>query len=833
MGTWSSFNQQLLLTAFLAVGLTEFSASAQSPGVYPRGTNLTSLLVLPAANFGSPAEQVLAATLQGWVARQSSEQIYLDAGSGYSIWKNHLHQKYGIPVVTANSPMALLRHFRGQLDGYVLYDSSHNLDSINAATSMAAMLRAVAVDQSIEAQVRATGLTNRLWDARRDTPQTVWSSGFSRFNPKLVVEQRPTISANLRDYATLAGAFTFFAGNSPFRSQVMDGLQPDGTCIGWGDASQGEDVFVRDGSRHGVHTIAADYAMNLSTLSSVRDESLAQSSHPVPQDEEGIHQVAFLVTDGDNVQWSLGGFPGYFNHPLRGTFNLGWALSPALADLAPSAMRWFFDQASSGVHHDQFVAGVSGNGYFYPSQYPSSALAIQVAHLGALLDRADLGIVQILDFNSFTRRDLWNTYFSQPNIEALLYLEYAPYNGAHGAVMFGTNGNPIVAARDLMWPGLEEGPQLIQRLNSYPRDPTSPDAYSLVPVLVWGETVASMATVVSNLAPQVRVVTPDTLVRKIRGRVGRNLKYAFTSGMQGWVAGTAGKAFDKAIWTATGGIQGGGMELDGSDLGHFDKQPNAWFSRQITLPLNVTDLSFVTLASNDGQLRLRLDDGEGRSVILLDWERLSQPNQWVRRTVSLRAYAGKTVTLWIEQNDGGKGSGEYRYVDNITINTEGSPLFKPMSPKLLSIAWTSGVELVWRDNDVGENGFRLERQQGLNGAWVSLAELGTNVTRYLDSTVAPGTVYQYRVRSWNTSGVSEPSQPRSLTIPSRPKLKVSMSSGQLDLIWPTSSVPAALWSSSTLGSSAWTALEQSPAISNDQWVVHLPIDSTRHFYQLR
>jgi hypothetical protein len=834
MGTRYLSSRQLFLTAFLVAGLLKSSVSAQSGVVYPRGTNLTSLWVLPGANFGSAAEQVMAATLQGWVARQSSEQIYLDAGTGYSIWKNHLHQKYGFPMVTATSPWSLLRHFKGQVDGYVLYDSTHHVDSINAATSMAGLLRAVAVDQSIEAQVRAAGLTNRLWDARLDTPQTIWSNGFRRFNPQVVVEQRPTISANLRDYATMAGAFTFFDGNSPFRSQVMAGVQSDGACLGWGDASQGENVFVSDGSRHGVHTVAADYAMNLSTLSSVRDDSLSQANQPVPVDENGIHQVSFLVTDGDNVQWALGGFPGYFSHPLRGTFDLGWALPPALADLAPSALRWFFDKASSGRHHDHFVAGVSGNGYFYPSQFPPSALAVQVGHLGPLLDRADLGIVQILDFNSYGRMDLWNTYFSQPNIEALFYLEYAPYNGAHGAVSFATNGNPVIAARDLMWPGLEDGPQLIQRLNSYPRDPTSPEAYSLVPVLVWGETVASMAQVVSNLVPQVRVVTPDTLVRQIRGRVSRNLKYPFTLGLQGWAGGTSGKAFDKALWTVTGGFSGGGLQLDGSDLGHPDSQPNAWFSRQITLPSNATDLSFNTMANNDGQLRVRLDDGMGHRVTLLDWEKLPQPNVWVRRTASLRIYAGKTVTLWIEQNDGGKGSGEYRYVDNLTVNSDGIPVFKPMPPKLLSVACTSGVEIVWRDNDIGESGFRLERRLGLSGAWAPLAELGTNVTRYVDSTVTAGNVYQYRVRSWNASGASEASQPRSVTVPPRPKLTVGISAGQLGLEWPTSSIPSSLWSRSALGSpGTWMTVQTPPAVSNDQWVVHLPLDASSHFYQLR
>ena len=768
------FGQQLSQWFFVFLPIFLVTAWGQSgPGFYPKGTNVQSLWVLPQANFGSAAEQVMVATLQGIVARQSSEQIYLDGGTGYSIWKSDLHTRYGIPLTTVNSPWAILRHFRQQIDGYVLYDTTRLPDSLSAANSLAGTMHGIAVDASIESQVRANGVTNRLFDARSLTAPMVWSNHFRGTALPMVIEQRASIAANLRDYASMAGAFTFFDGNSPFRSQVMAGLAKDGACVGWGDASQGENVFVSDGSKKGVHTVAADWALNLSTLSSVREENLSQIPAPPSAGETNIHQVAFLVTDGDNVQWTLGGFPGYFNNPLRGSFDLGWALPPALADLAPSVVRWFYNQASTGPHRDHFVAGVSGTGYFYPSQYPPAALAIQVNRLGTLLDRMDLDIVQILDFHSFNRIDLWNTYFSQPNLRGLFYLEYAPYNGAHGAIQFSTNGQPIIAARDLFWPGLEEAPALIQNLNSYPRDPSSPDGYSLVPVLVWGETIASIAGVISNLAPQVRVVTPDVLVREVRNRVGRNLSYSFSLGLQGWQGAVSGKPFDKAQWSATGGLPGGTLLLDGSDLGQPDSTPNAWLSRQISLPQNVTDLSFDTKANNDGQLRVRLIDGLGNQITLLNWEKLPQPNLWVHRTTSLRPYAGQTVTLFLEQNDGGKGSGEYRYIDNVQVESLGAPLFRPLSPRILSIGCQQGVQITWRGCDVAETGFRLQRRQ-LGGAWNEIAAVSTNITQYQDISILPDVTYEYRVRSWNPAGTSDYSQPRSVEVPSRPKLTVSL-----------------------------------------------------------
>ena len=102
----------------------------------PKGTNVTSLTVITDGNLGNAAQKVLIATLQGTVARQSGSQIYIDSGSGYSIWDSHLHSAYGIPLTTVTSPWTLLTQYRSLLSGYVLYNQAANSNSVNAATSL-------------------------------------------------------------------------------------------------------------------------------------------------------------------------------------------------------------------------------------------------------------------------------------------------------------------------------------------------------------------------------------------------------------------------------------------------------------------------------------------------------------------------------------------------------------------------------------------------------------------------------------------------------------------------------------------------------------------------
>ena len=59
--------------------------------------------------------------------------------------------------------------------------------------------------------------------------------------------------------------------------------------------------------------------------------------------------------------------------------------------------------------------------------------------------------------------------------------------------------------------------------------------------------------------------------------------------------------------------------------------------------------------------------------------------------------------------------------------------------------------LGWIDASKNEDGFKVERKRG-NGKYVRIATLGANVTSYVDSTVAPGAAYCYRVRAFNRKG---------------------------------------------------------------------------------
>jgi hypothetical protein len=466
-------------------------------------------------------ERVMIATLQGILAKTSATQIFIDPEyGGYSTWLSYLNSEHGVGYEYVSGPWVILNNFKSDIDDYILYKDGDS--SINAATSLAGIKNAIAVEKTIESKVQSYGLSC-LIDVRFRNEAWVFDNYWNQLPHNIVIEQKEEFHNEMRDYAALGNVFTFYDGNSPFRDSVMTNLEGDSVCLGWGDASLGEDKFIGPSSDRGVFTLAADHARDLSTLSGITEPSLFQNTHIDPTLEENVHYVTFLMTDGDNIQWILGGFQSdsrWWGSPNRGNFNMGWGMSPSLIDLAPSVLKWYYGDASSGTYKDYFVVGPSGGGYMYPSRYPSAELDLHVQRLNDYMGRADLNIVQIIDFDSFNDTSLWDKYTAQPNIDGLFYLEYTLYNQHNGAIVW-SNGKPVISAREMLWPGLSgcDENSVINHINSAPRDPYSASGYSLVMVLAWSKSLSDVQRVINGLDPDVRVVTPEAFVNLIAENV--------------------------------------------------------------------------------------------------------------------------------------------------------------------------------------------------------------------------------------------------------------------------------------------------------------------------
>ncbi|TAG95917.1 MAG: T9SS C-terminal target domain-containing protein, partial [Bacteroidetes bacterium] len=77
---------------------------------------------------------------------------------------------------------------------------------------------------------------------------------------------------------------------------------------------------------------------------------------------------------------------------------------------------------------------------------------------------------------------------------------------------------------------------------------------------------------------------------------------------------------------------------------------------------------------------------------------------------------------------------------------------------------TSEISIKWKDNSNNEDYFKIERSLTVNGAFVEIARVPANTTRFSDLTVAGGATYFYRVYASNGGGDSDPASTSGIAI---------------------------------------------------------------------
>jgi hypothetical protein len=464
------------------------------------------------------AESEMVASLQGILAKGSNENVYIKPGVGiYADLLKHFEDS-GAEIVEGLNVEQLLNHFKDKISGYLIWTDG-DPDSLNNAFSLAGIKKGLVVESSLISMVQESGL-ELIEDMRGSKSVEVYRQYKDSFNKKVVVELDPGISCCLRDYAVLADAFVFFDPKAIFRSEVYSNMYPDSAVMGWGNAENGEDQFVGPSSKSGLHYIAANFAYNLSVLSSEKAEEIASykdgNSSENLKLKENVHTVCFVMSDGDNLQWNLNGYMNdekWYGYSDRGSFPMGWGVAPSMYELAPSALNYLYSKASV---NDGFVL-YTGTGYMYPSHYPFVSLASNLQNLDDYLGKLDLSIVQIIDFNVFSNILLWHKYMTLKNLEGLFYLEYTNHAKHKGKIKW-VNDKPVITPRYMLWEGLDgcDNDSVVNSINNGSRNVYSEDSYSLVVVHAWSKYMTDVEDVISRFNPDVRIVTPEDFVKLIK-----------------------------------------------------------------------------------------------------------------------------------------------------------------------------------------------------------------------------------------------------------------------------------------------------------------------------
>ena len=423
------------------------------------------------------------------------------------------------------------------LNGYVLYDRAVNPHSINIATSIAGLTNALVVDPSTISYATAAGLP-LIADTRSMTYDQVYMQYRSQFNKDMLFHQDTAMNENLRDYSIMNYGFMFYT--DPTALTPYAGYQNhQGRIYGWGPSEF--DLF-NQASQNSQQVVGSNWSWSSSTTSKWKVPLAKQQYHtPVNvQTQTGKHYVAFVMSDGDNVQVLTGGWATdskWFGSPYRGNFNMTWDFSPTLPEMNPVAFNYYYQHASNGTYKDNFVTA-GGAGVSFPSGY----LDINglVASISQSMRLADHNVISIVD-PTYNNSKL-HPVLDDPQVMGMMFKTYdAYYKGRNGAIEF-HNGKPILSVKYSLWDGADTALSVANALNSSThRDALNdPASYSIVNVHPWstagpdgtgsGDPMSNLNQLVQGLDPaKVEVVTLEELMVHLRNNFGTPLYFQFAA----------------------------------------------------------------------------------------------------------------------------------------------------------------------------------------------------------------------------------------------------------------------------------------------------------------
>ena len=508
----------VLLFAILLIYATTHAQNVASRipnSPYPVTVRPDTLLMVNIDLF-TQTQQLTVVTLQGLLAK-TKPRIMITRGT--PAFRSDLQNNYGVTYDSTyfNDFAGLMNHFKPEVSGYVLCNMGDT--STNGAISVCGFYNAVVASAADTALLDSLGIP-QVYNMIGKGQIWAFDTFRTEYNKRIISYQNVSKCTYLSDYSVYAGAYQMYdvIPLSPLADSAFGNLQPNSAAFGWAD----EFTFVYQASLHGTHVHASDFCNNLSTFSNFSAPAV-QKNHSVDTlIKPGVHTVCFLMSDGDNVQWLMGTFANgnnWYGSNKRGTLNMGWTVSPALAELAPTELKYMYDTAATLPNGmDVFVAGPSGMGYVYPDYF--NPLDSAAAITGRMMKKADMSILNIIG-NSW--QDIYfEPYLNQPDIDAIFYYDYNDfYFGEHGLSTC-INGKPVISARYDLVTGYFSVDTLAKLLNNQVKDPTSVDGYTLVAVNAWDDGMDSLVACYQKLDSTVRVVTPDAFVKLYKQGTGCN-----------------------------------------------------------------------------------------------------------------------------------------------------------------------------------------------------------------------------------------------------------------------------------------------------------------------
>ena len=327
----------------------------------------------------------------------------VDSQEGATFWLD----KFNVPLNVVADPMTLVTKYESEIAGIVVYDPDV-LDTINLAVTIAGIKGGIVASPTLAAILTAPPYSLKtLVDTTTlglTTNLEVYQYELANYGPqastRIIIGHDPTnagMADCLIDYAVATqAAVVWLDSQQSAQLDLLAGffanLQSNAPYLGWWVS---EPSGVGTSAQYHVPVFAADWSRNLSAFGGIRRTITPPTPPAPPALDTTKAYVAIFMSDGDNLQENQHLIPLKWADPGRGQVPISWTTQPALVDVAPVILDYYWTTATT---NDVLVSGPSGLGYTYPQRWPQSpddSFAPYTLRSADTLERAGLDVITV------------------------------------------------------------------------------------------------------------------------------------------------------------------------------------------------------------------------------------------------------------------------------------------------------------------------------------------------------------------------------------------------------------------------------------------------------
>ena len=582
----SSIYLSLLLLLFISVTFATNNAREEFP--YPSSSNPPGEIIVYSDMYLNAGDNLLITllTLGGGLARTQPKLYRIpkdypskDGSDSYSAWltimKNNCPNEININLSMIQKPYDILSLFHNKITGYVLYNTTDG--SVNAALTYIAGQKQNELLVATSSTSTKTLSMLKSWSipfvidlsGTRERDAYKSRGGISAYSGNMISFQHPNIYPNLAEYAIFGRMPTLEYSTDTTKypnggEQVQEAIAEFSktkdlkAAMGWGPEYQ----YVSKLGEKGFFVHASDMAHNVAVLSNYKcGEMKKHLNNSVVKErkkmKKGVtdnnkHRIAFLMTDGDNIQWLMNSFvtnQNWWGSKSRGKVPLGWTISPGLVELGLPIIEYL---KKTSTANDDFIGAPSGLGYVYPATWKKDQFNEFANLTGYYLNKTrhnliigdgddaagsnnnnnNGGVVNVIGAGNLNSPNMsvLQPLLEQETIEGIFWYTFgAGYSGWTGTKFDPNTKKPVIGGRVSLWGNSTSGTMqgvigTIQHFKNLlknkeiSRDMKDVNGYSLVPVNVWSHTVDDVVTVANELMKtgNFEIITPSALLKEVK-----------------------------------------------------------------------------------------------------------------------------------------------------------------------------------------------------------------------------------------------------------------------------------------------------------------------------